>query len=283
MHQQLSGRLGNQLFEWAFAHKIASHYNEPVMLFHDRFHLSKPGDDLTIPSYFCRHHVEVSQANSIGFLLKTLDFLSKYFKDIAKFIEKIGVVRSDNSFILPKLTRSRPRVVSGFCITKSTVEEFESELEEDLVQILERVALLVPVHLNYQVIHIRKGDYLTTDTSYGVLSADYYLRNLGTEKFSVVVTDDLDGAQEIVGRIRPDFVFTPRNSTAWETLKIMQHSNRLIMANSTLSWWGGFLASRRGSEVISPNPFYSDLDDRTNELLQARYFHPSNSEFITPQ
>ena len=283
MHQQLSGRLGNQLFEWAFAHKIASHYNEPVRLFHDRFHLSKPGDDLTISSYFCRHHVEVSQANSIGFFLKTLDFLSKYFKDIAKFAEKIGVVRSENSFILPKLTRSRPRVISGFCITKSTVEEFESELEEDLSQILERVALLVPVELNYQVIHIRKGDYLTTDTSYGVLSAEYYLRNLGTEKFSVVVTDDLDGAPEIVGRIRPDFVFTPRNSTAWETLKIMQHSNRLIMANSTLSWWGGFLASRRGSKVISPNPFYSDLDENTNGLLQARYFQPSNSEFITPQ
>lgn len=283
MHQQLSGRLGNQLFEWAFAHKLASYYDAPVRLFHDRFHLSKPGDDLTVPSYFCRHHVEVTQSNSIGFLLKSFDFLSKYIKEMEKFTEKIGVMRSNNSFLLPKLTRGRPKVISGFCITKSAVEEFESELEDDLYQILESVPLLVPIEHNYQVIHIRKGDYLTTDTSYGVLSVDYYLRNLGTEDFLVVVTDDLDGAPEIVGRVRPDFVFTPRNSTAWETLKIMQHSNRLIMANSTLSWWGGFLASRRGSDVISPNPFYSDLDESTNGLLQARYFQPSNSEFITPQ
>jgi hypothetical protein len=52
------------------------------------------------------------------------------------------------------------------------------------------------------------------------------------------------------------------------------------MANSTLSWWGGFLASRRGSLVISPNPFYSTLDEKTNDLLQAKYFKLSNSEFL---
>jgi Glycosyl transferase family 11 len=283
MYQQLSGRLGNQLFEWAFAHKIASHYNKPVKLFHDRFHLSKPGDDLTSLGYICSHHVEVSQANHTGLLLKILDFSTKYFRGITNFAEKMGILRSNNSFLLPILTRSRPRVISGFCINKLVVEEFETELEEDLCQILDSVVLLVPSELNYQVIHVRKGDYLTTDTSYGVLTADYYLKNLGSEKISIVVTDDLDGAPEIVRRIKPNYVFTPRNSTAWETLKIMQHSNRLLMANSTLSWWGGFLASRRGSQVISPNPFYSNLDEKTNSLLQAKYFKLASSEFLTPQ
>ena len=283
MHQQLSGRLGNQLFEWAFAHKLAFHYNKPVTLFHDRFHLSNPGDDLTDPGYICGHQVRVSQANIIGFVLKILDYFSKYIQDVAGFTKKLGILRSNNSFLLPNLTKSRPKVISGFCINKLVVEEFEAVLEEDLCQILENVALLLPNDLNYQVIHIRKGDYLTTDTSYGVLTADYYLRNLGPEKISVVVTDDVDGAPEVVSKIQPNYIFTPKNSTAWETLKIMQHSNRLLMANSTLSWWGGFLAARRGSHVISPDPFYLRLDEKTNDLLQAKYFKPSKSEFVNYQ
>lgn len=283
MHQQLSGRLGNQLFEWAFAHKLAFHYDAPVTLFHDRFHLSNPGDDLTSPGYICDHQVRVSQANTTGLILKILDYSSNYIRDIANYTKRLGILRSNNSFLLPNLTKSRPKVISGFCINKLVVEEFEAELEEDLCQILENVVLLLPSDLNYQVIHIRKGDYLTTDTSYGVLTADYYLRNLGPEKISVVVTDDMDGAPEVVSKIQPNYVFTPKNSTAWETLKIMQHSNRLIMANSTLSWWGGFLAARRGSHVISPNPFYSSMDEKTNGLLQAKYFRLSKSEFVSYQ
>ena len=283
MHQQLSGRLGNQLFEWAFAHKLAFYYDAPVTLFHDRFHLSNPGDDLTGSGYICGHQIRVSQANTTGLILKILDYSSNYIRDIANFTKKLGILRSDNSFLLPNLTKSRPRVISGFCINKLVVEEFEKELEEDLCQILKNVEFLLPSDFNYQVIHIRKGDYLTTDTSYGVLTADYYLRNLGPEKISVVVTDDVDGAPEIVSRIQPNYVFTPNNSTAWETLKIMQQSNRLLMANSTLSWWGGFLAARRGSHVISPDPFYSRLDEKTNDLLQAKYFNPSKSEFVSSQ
>lgn len=225
----------------------------------------------------------MSQANTLGFILKILDYFSNYIRDIANFTKKLGILRSNNSFLFPNLTNSRPRVISGFCINKLAVEEFEAELEEDLRQILESVALLLPRDLNYQVIHIRKGDYLTTDTSYGVLTADYYLKNLGPEKISVVVTDDMDGAPEIVSKIQPQYVFTPKNSTAWETLKIMQQSNRLLMANSTLSWWGGFLASRRGSHVISPDPFYLRLDEETNDLLQAKYFKTSKSEFVNYQ
>lgn len=283
MHQQLSGRLGNQLFEWAFAHKLTFTYDKPVILFHDRFHLSKPGDDLTVPSYTCGHRVRVGQANSIGLLLKILDYFSKNIRYTENFTKKMGILRSNNSFLFPKLTRSRPRVVSGFCINKLAVEEFEMALEEDLQQILDSVDFLLPNDLHYQVIHVRKGDFLTTDTSYGVLTPDYYLKNLVSEKISVVVTDDVDGAPEIVSKIQPKYIFTPKNSTAWETLKIMQLSDRLLMANSTLSWWGGFLASMRGSQVISPNPFYLNFDETMNGLVQAKYFQPSQSEFVSHQ
>jgi hypothetical protein len=282
MHQQLSGRLGNQLFEWAYAHKLAARYNRPVQLFHDRFHLPNPGDDLTDSFFDCCHQVTVGKSNFLGFILKSLDFLSKRIGKIDYLAERLKITRSKNSYELPKLTKKRPRIVSGFCINKLVVEEFEGELEKDLSLFLEKIELLIPVNLQYQVIHVRKGDYLTSDTSYGVLSPQYYSKNFGPEKVSVLVTDDPDGAQEIADQLHPNYVFTPRNSTAWETLKIMQHSNRLLMANSTLSWWGGFLASRRGGVVISPSPFYSKLDEETNSKLQTKRFTVSSSEFVNP-
>ena len=79
--------------------------------------------------------------------------------------------------------------------------------------------------------------------------------------------------------LKPDLVFSSKNSTAWQAIKMMAMADSLVLANSTLSWWGGFLASNRGKIVYSPSPFYKD-DFKNDELLQYKKFTKVNSEFL---
>jgi hypothetical protein len=76
-----------------------------------------------------------------------------------------------------------------------------------------------------------------------------------------------------------DFVFSPSNSSAWQTLRMMSMAESLVLANSTLSWWGGFLASNKGNAVLSPNPFYKN-DLQSNEVLQYKKFVKVDSKFL---
>jgi hypothetical protein len=95
----------------------------------------------------------------------------------------------------------------------------------------------------------------------------------------VIGTDDVKSAASVIDDLNPDFVFSSSDSTAWQALKMMAMADSLVLANSTLSWWGGFLASNRGKIVYSPSPFYK-ADLKNDELLQYKKFTKVNSEFL---
>jgi hypothetical protein len=60
---------------------------------------------------------------------------------------------------------------------------------------------------------------------------------------------------------------------------MMGMAESLVLANSTLSWWGGFLASNRGKIVYSPSPFYKD-EFKNDDLLQYYKFTKVSSMFL---
>ena len=60
---------------------------------------------------------------------------------------------------------------------------------------------------------------------------------------------------------------------------MMALAESLVLANSTLSWWGGFLASNKGKTVYSPSPFYKD-DSKNDDVLQYKKFTKVDSKFL---
>lgn len=143
------------------------------------------------------------------------------------------------------------------------------------------------------VIHIRGGDYLSLPEVYVNLGVDYYLRaisflddysrfkNLTAREF-LVITDDLHHAENICQflHIPNSQIVGPNRADAWQTLKLMTHADVVISANSTLSWWGGFIAKKiseknsleKESEFlwILPNQW------RSKESSHKALLHPSS-------
>jgi hypothetical protein len=149
----------------------------------------------------------------------------------------------------------------------------------ELQKILDQVANPSYLPATYQYIHVRRGDYVTSDSTYGLIGARHYKRFINKELPVVIGTDDVESAASVINDLNPDFVFSSSNSSAWQALKMMAMADSLVLANSTLSWWGGFMASNRGNAVYSPTPFYKD-DIKNDELLQYKKFTKVDSEFL---
>jgi hypothetical protein len=279
--QQLSGRLGNQLFQWAFAHKLALNYGSKVTLFLDSSHANGfNGDDLYSQLNKCDHIEGIVRRDLAGFFIKSLDKISTINSPLSLVIEKnLNFLRVRDSYLIPTLPSKKPNLLTGFFINSRNVEEVEEVICPELQTILDRIEDPRDLPGMYQYIHIRRGDYVTTDSTYGLIGSRHYKRLINKELPVVVGTDDVKSAASVINDLNPDFVFSSSNSTAWQALKMMAMADSLVLANSTLSWWGGFMASNRGKVVYSPSPFYKD-DFKNDELLQYKKFTTVNSEFL---
>lgn len=120
------------------------------------------------------------------------------------------------------------------------------------------------------VIHIRRGDYLNLKDTYGILSEEYYLRALGKFNSLTGVTPPIwifsDAPNEIeetmpkLMLLDPKVISSPNGVSDAETLILMSYASRIVIANSTFSWWA---ARINGSHklVIAPEKWLRDLPD----------------------
>lgn len=238
------------------------------------------GDDLYSQLRQSDHIQEVMRSDSAGLLIKILDKASTINEPLTRKLEKrLGALRTRDSYLLPELPTTAPKLVTGFFINSRNVEELEYTLYPALQKIISKIEIPKQLPAKYQYIHVRRGDYLTSDTTYGLLGSSHYKRFINNELPLVVGTDDVNSAAPLIAELNPNFVFSPSDSTAWQALKMMSMADSLVLANSTLSWWGGFLASNRGKTVYSPSPFYKD-DAKNDDVMQYRKFTKVDSKFL---
>jgi hypothetical protein len=123
-------------------------------------------------------------------------------------------------------------------------------------------------------LHVRRGDYLAPGASvyHGLAGLRYYqeavavLRRLGHDGPLLVFSDDLDAAVEELeplGGIEP---FEERLDTVDELL-VMARASALVTANSSFSWWAGWIGERPGRPVIAPRPWFDGLQSDSRDLL----------------
>jgi hypothetical protein len=131
---------------------------------------------------------------------------------------------------------------------------------------------------NSVCVHVRRGDYLMTDHfgHHGVCSADYYRRAMrlllqrvdGPQFF--VFSDDLDWSRRHFAGENVAFVDSNSGDAAQDELKLMASCRHHIIANSSLSWWGAWLAANDDQIVIGPDPWFSARKE-TPDLFPANW------------
>jgi hypothetical protein len=108
-------------------------------------------------------------------------------------------------------------------------------------------------------IHVRMGDYLNFSTLYGVLDKTYYLTSIRVLKerlgeFRVTLfSDEPEKAILFLGpEIQIDHI--QEKASAPETFELLSNFTGIVAANSTFSWWAGYLGNINGSCQITTLP-----------------------------
>lgn len=251
------GRLGNQMFQYAALKGIAKNRNF----------------DFCIPYY------SESVNDGIGNLLKTEIFNIFDLKvDNISHIEA-PFLNEPHYHFSEELFNNCPDNVSlvGFFQTEKYFKHIEEEIRKDFtfkkeikdccLKIFNELSLKDPIAL-----HIRRGDYVNNSNRHPVISLDYYkicLSNFDNVREVIIFSDDPSWCktQEL---FFDDRFLVSEGTDTYHDLCLMSMCSDFIIANSSFSWWGAWLANR--GKVFYPSLWFgSELNNDIKDLLPENW------------
>lgn len=129
-------------------------------------------------------------------------------------------------------------------------EEYFKESAEEIKQ-LYRVGV-TPV--NAVGIHVRRGDYVGNEFYVDLMKTDYYqlaMKEFPAENF-LVFSDDIPWCRQ--QKIFAGCSFS-EEADVLADFNLMAGCSGMIIANSSLSWWAGYLGE---GKVIAPKAWFTD-------------------------
>lgn len=303
---EVHGRLGNQLFQYAFARSIALQTGGKIFLnFHyldlqaKRQPQEKGWEDSL--QTFRTNYVRIDK-NQLSFLQHLLVIIGRviktrsYFRDLrrqpypalhgwarffAEFSRKHAVYQIPDQGVPFVDTQNQTVFLQSFFEDEARVKSVRSILLEEfwpreplfpqneaLMQIIENE--------NSVCVTIRRGDFIGKKQLF-MCDEAYFLRGIEEIKARVknpvfiFFSDDLiyakDFAAQALGNSRY-FVETPNNSVA-EKLRLMRSCKHFIISNSTFSWWAQYLGEADDKVVIGPKRWMPDMPENQAPVMKS--------------
>jgi len=122
---------------------------------------------------------------------------------------------------------------------------------------------------NCASIHVRRGDYLIHSGCYEILDMNYYekaIARVAADKYYIFSDDVKWCKQHFKGT---EFIFS-ENNPDYIDLKHMIQCSHHIIANSSYSWWAGYLGCNPDKKVIAPQKWFGPKlapTHPTNDLI----------------
>lgn len=125
-------------------------------------------------------------------------------------------------------------------------------------------------HCNAVAVHIRRGNYYDKDNKYiygGICNYDYYQRAI--RKLEEQTEQPLsffffsDEPHWVKTHFRNEnyhIIDWNETTNSWQDMCLMASCKHHIIANSSFSWWGAWLATWPGQYVIAPSAWYNTTD-----------------------
>jgi len=223
------GHLGNQMFQYASLQGIAKNRN---------FNWYIPTDSTT-------------QGSSIYDCF----YLDSYIDDHRKDVNYPTIFEQHHGFDRDLFNNCPDETnISGYLQDYRYFQNIENKIRRDFKFRSNIVMDSLYKCNNTLSIHVRRTDYKTFSSHHTNLNQDYYLAALDSvEKYddAIVFSDDIAWCRE--QEIFKGFKFAGFDSP-YIDLYLMSQCSHHIIANSSFSWWGAWLA---GSEdVVAPENWF---------------------------
>tara|TARA_A100001234_G_C12616566_1_gene381882 strand:+ start:699 stop:1502 length:804 start_codon:yes stop_codon:yes gene_type:complete len=256
------GQLGNQMFQYAATLGVARYHGVTFTIpNHDEVLIDSLGNKLRIELFDC---FDINPDNT-G-LLNTNKVLSEKGFEF------------DNSIL--NTDRTIDFTLYGFFQTEKYFKHCEEEVrnqfkfKEEIVN--ECNDIIEECFNNPIALHIRRGDYLINSDNHYNQSLDYYekaLSKFDSKRQVVIFSDDPQWCVEQKLFESDRFIVSSGNDP-YIDLYLMTQCSDFIIANSTFSWWGAWLANR--GKVIAPKKWFGP----NNSHLNTKDLYPEHWEII---
>jgi hypothetical protein len=257
---QSLGGLGNQLFVWAGAHKISEMFSEAVCILNiiDKNLRDDRANELDGLAEHCIHEINLQDSRVLSIFFRAIDRFklekNSFFKNL---LQRLGVYTFENPVEHIEFSKGKPRLVRCYFQRNDYVDSVWGQISREIHEFLNHTVVPeINLLSTGQIIHFRRGDTVNLQSTHGLLSTHYFLRNMSPNLETIVCTDDMSYRDFIEKEFNTRLIFTPLDTSTWQSLKILCVAKEFIGSNSTLSWWAAKIRSKSEKNAsILPRPW----------------------------
>jgi len=243
----LRGGLGNQLFCWAAGFSLSAKLGRKLVLLGGKIRRTDHHilDPRTFElDYFGLEEATRWQAFSNSHLRQNLEFRESGFEYDSRFEQIQKAVHLEGYFQSWRYFQDFQQAIWHALISKMSFSPQANAVWQEVR------------YVPWVGVHVRRGDY----EKVGVMALpdhNYYqsairrAQGLTGAREVFVFSDDISAARKVVPLA--DRYFGPEQvSSPGDVLNFLSRADAFVGANSTLSWWAGFLNRRAQAPIIFP-------------------------------
>lgn len=270
----LRGGIGNQLFQYFAAHDLAMKFSCEVIL-DDSLILTRKKDEssihvLNVVGSYKTNKIDGS-LNRVYRYTDALQYRSIYLNRVLSHFTQRFVQREVG--YSPEIYRCRlNQKLVGYFQTWRHFSHVKDQLPKDIFDpirpLVKSYILKTGIDLTNDIaVHIRRGDYVALQNSFGLLTPEYYEKALEAQGYDKikgriwVFTDATESdVLSILDKNSLDIRIVNSSDSLNDVvqLALMSEFNRIIIANSSYSWWAAKL-SNKNARVVAPQNWYKAM------------------------
>jgi hypothetical protein len=277
------GRLGNQMFQYAFLLGLYSKY----------------GYDISIPPSEFKN-AWINHQLFQAFKLKSLKKENIFYNDYLNIYSDSCIKEKQFHFDEILFNNAKDNVdYYGYFSSEKYFEHCKDLVRENfqfLDHIQSKCSKFMEQFEGKKVlsIHVRRGDYIGRKSEFPTTNEEYFRKCfgiIGDYDYAIVFSDDYEWCKDQKIFSPDNIIFSKthdpvnynkdtdlvsNNSNLYD-LCLMSMCNKHIISNSTFGWWGAWLAD--SSTVCYPDPWFGDYI-MNNNTLQFHETTPDLKDFF---
>lgn len=291
LNKNVTGRLGNQLFQYAALRAFQEKYarDEPINLdFKDTFHHLDDGFTFELLNFNIQKcHMKPMKKTLVQRLIlkyilvrkvifmicckinKSKNYDQRYYefeKRNQKRLNRFGIYSINNGYIDLNNSKYKNKIFIGTYESSKYFLDIKDILMKEFTPkydvIGKNIKFLEKIENEESVcVSIRRGDFVENPVfkkRFYVCRPDYFEEAIKIIKKKVknpnffIFSDDIEWCKKNLKFLPKDAEFEPLNNPVYEKLRLMYSCKHFIISNSTFSWWAQFLSRNEKKIVIAP-------------------------------
>ncbi|CAH6803461.1 putative O-antigen biosynthesis glycosyltransferase WbnK [Vibrio chagasii] len=275
---ELSGGMGNQLFQFSFAYHLSLATDSKILL-NSLSYNNDPLRELELEKI-----IDFSKLDNLLIVNEEVSIFSKLTYKFSKFFKKplLNHYWENDLTYKHDLPFSKINALKGYWQSPKYFDKYRSDILS-FISLENSISNDVSLYLgeierdNSVSLHIRRGDYVENNEAlkvHGNVCDDMYYREAiskvktdDKDKQFFIFSDDLEWCKENFKWL--DNKTLVQTNSHFDDLYLMSKCRDNIIANSTFSWWGAYLNERDGLR-IAPKKWFND--DRAIDIYPKGWY-----------